>query len=100
MFYVYFISELNLRESSIIQEFIANPFLIDKHKFSIGVWVVFSSAKPLRAHIMNSSLTLRFSNKPYENVSSSDPRTYITDGDEFGKKTMSQVSTGCPNKKW
>ena len=78
-----FISDLNLREATIIQEFIANPFLIDGHKFSIGVYVVFSSAKPLRAYILNSTWEFRFSIKPYKNISAIDPRTYLTDGVDF-----------------
>ncbi len=89
--YVYFISDINLREQSIIQEFIANPFLIDGHKFCIGVSVGFSSAKPLRAYITNSTWTFRFTNKPYENISANDPGTYITDGNEFGVKHLSQA---------
>ncbi len=88
-----FISELDLREASIIQEFIANPFLIDGHKFSIGVYVVFSSAKPLRAYILNNTWELRFSSKPYmyDNISASDPGRYITDGPEFGMKRVGQA---------
>ncbi len=85
-------SDLKLRNRSIIQEFIENPLLIDGRKFSIGVYVMFSSAKPLRAYIHDSILTLRFSPKVYDAEKLHDnPRMYVTDGMEYGVEFIRQV---------
>ena len=87
------LSELNLQMKSIVQEFIANPFLIDGHKFNIGIFVIFTSGNPLRAYILDNMVIFRFCNTPYDPEKlHDDPTMYITDGEEFGRKPIREVS--------
>ncbi len=88
------LTDINFEKESIIQEFIDKPFLIDGRKFSIGVFVIFSSANPLRAYMEDNMFALRFSPVTYD-VENLDPRMYVTDGMEFGLKFIRQVSIGC-----
>ena len=87
--------DLNLEKNSIIQEYVSNPFLVDGRRFSLGVFVAFSSAKPLRAYILNSAYEIRFTAEEYDPMNFSNPRTYITDGwEEYGVKMVEEVSIG------
>ncbi|XP_072037308.1 uncharacterized protein [Amphiura filiformis] len=85
--------ELDLRKKSIIQEFIGNPFLIDGRKFSIGVHVAFTSARPLRAYVLDSIMVLRFCAKAYTPNNLTDFRSYISDGMEFGAQFIRQMDS-------
>ncbi|XP_072050224.1 probable tubulin polyglutamylase ttll-15 [Amphiura filiformis] len=85
--------ELDLRQKSIIQKFIGNPFLIDGHKFSIGVYVAFTSASPLRAHVLDSIMNLRFCPKAYTPDNFTDFRSYVSDGVEFGNQFVMQMDS-------
>ncbi len=86
-------SELNLQKNSIVQEFIANPFLIDGRKFNIGIFVIFTSGNPLRAYVQDNMVNFRFCKTPYDPEKLYDDSTmYITDGDEFGRMFMREVS--------
>ena len=62
----------------------SNPFLVGGVKFSMGVFVAFSSANPLRAYIWGGARSYRFCSKPYYPMNISDPATYVTDGVEIG----------------
>jgi len=45
------IDNLDLTKSeTFIQAYVSNPFLIDGHKFDIGVYVVVTSLEPLRLY--------------------------------------------------
>ncbi|XP_072016356.1 probable tubulin polyglutamylase ttll-15 [Amphiura filiformis] len=85
--------ELNFTQESVIQEFIENPFLVDGRKFSIGIYVAFSSAKPLRAYVLNSTATLRFCPQEYDPHNFTDMKTHITDGLEFGAQLVREVDS-------
>ncbi|XP_072043341.1 probable tubulin polyglutamylase ttll-15 [Amphiura filiformis] len=85
--------ELDLRPESIIQKFIGNPFLIEGRKFSIGVHVAFSSARPLRAYVLDSVVNLRFCREVYTPNNFTDFRSYISDGLEFGVKLIRQMDS-------
>ncbi|XP_030564047.1 tubulin polyglutamylase TTLL6 [Drosophila novamexicana] len=45
---------------SFVQEFIQKPFLVDGHKFDIGVYVVITSINPLRVYIYNGDVLFRY----------------------------------------
>ena len=49
--------------SGFVQEFVHDPFLIDGYKFDIGIYNMITSIDPLRIHIYNGDLLLRFSPK-------------------------------------
>ncbi len=88
-----FLSDINLQNTSLVQEFIKNPFLIDGRKFSISIFVMFTSANPLRAYVEENIVELRFSPKFYDaDKLHDDPAMYITDGMEFGFQFIRQVS--------
>ncbi|XP_072046427.1 probable tubulin polyglutamylase ttll-15 [Amphiura filiformis] len=82
--YVRKLTELDLSNVSLVQEFISNPFLITGRKFSQGVFVAFSSARPLRAYVLDKFMISRYCDKLYDPTDLSDPRTYVTDGMERG----------------
>ncbi len=69
---------------SLVQEYISNPFLIGKRKFSAGIFVAFSSTRPLRAYVLDKNVIARSCGKPYDPANFSDPLTYVTDGMENG----------------
>ncbi|XP_072044804.1 probable tubulin polyglutamylase ttll-15 [Amphiura filiformis] len=82
--YVRKLRELNLFNVSLVQEFISNPLLVTGRKFSIGVFVAFSSARPLRAYVLDKYMIFRYCGKLYDPADLSDPETYVTDGMERG----------------
>ncbi|KAH8381586.1 hypothetical protein KR093_008749, partial [Drosophila rubida] len=45
---------------SFVQEFIQKPFLVDGHKFDIGIYVVITSINPLRAYIYTGDVLFRY----------------------------------------
>lgn len=47
------------RPGSFVQEFVANPLLIDGYKFDIGVYTTVTSFDPLRVYIYNGDALLR-----------------------------------------
>ncbi len=69
---------------SLVQEFITNPFLFGKRKVSFGIFVAFSSTRPLRAYVLDKHVITRTCSKPYDPANFSDPLTYVTDGMENG----------------
>ncbi|XP_072046429.1 probable tubulin polyglutamylase ttll-15 [Amphiura filiformis] len=78
------LTELDMSKESLVQEFIQNPFLVTGRKFSLGVFVAFSSARPLRAYVSDKYMISRFCDKLYDHTDLSDPQTYVTDGMERG----------------
>ncbi|XP_072016194.1 probable tubulin polyglutamylase ttll-15 isoform X2 [Amphiura filiformis] len=71
--------DLDLKSPTIIQEFVANPFLIEGYKFNMGVYIVLTSINPLRAYILDSTVSLRFGGKKYIHGNYVDGTTYNTD---------------------
>lgn len=43
-----------------IQEYVTNPFLVDGHKFDIGVYTVITSVDPLRVYIYKGDVLFRY----------------------------------------
>ena len=88
----------NNGRSFLVQEFISNPFLIDNRKFSIGITVGFTSANPLRAYVLDSTMELRFCEKEYDAADLTDPASYVADGMEMYKiKFIEEVSLKSEN---
>ncbi len=43
-----------------VQEFISDPFLVDGHKFDIGVYTVITSVDPLRVYVFEGDILFRY----------------------------------------
>ena len=60
--YFFFFVEIDLHKGSdenFVQEYIANPYLIDKRKFDIGVYTVLTSIDPLRVYVYDQEVLIR-----------------------------------------
>eukprot|EP00899_Mesostigma_viride_P019338 jgi/Mesvir1/27405/Mv07205-RA.1 len=64
----------------LVQEFIANPHLIDGRKWDIGAYAVLTNVNPLRVYL-HEDILLRFSKKPY-----SVENPYLTDAYVIGEE--------------
>lgn len=55
------VSEIDLASGeSFVQEYVQKPFLVDGHKFDIGVYVVVTSVNPLRAYWYKGDVLFRY----------------------------------------
>lgn len=55
------ISEINLEsQGNFVQEYMKNPFLVDGHKFDIGVYTILTSVDPLRVYIYKGDVLFRY----------------------------------------
>ena len=50
------ISEVNVDDTSVISKYIANPLLINGHKFDLRIYVVVTSFEPLRIYVYKEGL--------------------------------------------
>ncbi|TRY69125.1 hypothetical protein TCAL_05107 [Tigriopus californicus] len=66
-------------EEFLVQAYIDDSFLIDGHRFDIGVYVLITSIKPFRAYMYDKDINLRFCPKKYQNGFPSDPQTYVVE---------------------
>ncbi|KAJ0176252.1 hypothetical protein K1T71_008426 [Dendrolimus kikuchii] len=67
---------------SFVQEFVQKPFLVDGHKFDIGIYVVITSVNPLRAYWYKGDVLFRYCPAKYYPF---DPKTldkYVI-GDDY-----------------
>ena len=62
-----------------VQEYIDKPFLINKRKFDIGVYVTLTSLNPLRLYIYDTDALLRFCANDYYPFNSSNIHSYVVD---------------------
>ena len=62
-----------------IQEFIANPYLIDNRKFDITVYVTLTSVDPLRVYLLDTDWALRVAPQEYQPIDYNNPAKYLTD---------------------
>ncbi|KAL3278856.1 hypothetical protein HHI36_016376 [Cryptolaemus montrouzieri] len=73
----------NLNSSStFVQEFVANPLLVNGHKFDIGIYTVITSIDPLRIYIYNGDAILRFCPVKYYPFDASNLDKYVV-GDDY-----------------
>ncbi|KAH8407063.1 hypothetical protein KR222_005194, partial [Zaprionus bogoriensis] len=75
--------EINLYSNdSFVQEFIQRPFLVDGHKFDIGVYVVITSINPLRAYIYIGDVLFRYCPEQYYPFDADNQDKYVV-GDNY-----------------
>lgn len=72
---------------TLVQEYMANPLLIDGKKFDIGIYAVLTSVEPLRVYTYEAESLLRFCAHPYldketQQFNSSDIDSYVV-GDDY-----------------
>lgn len=77
------IDEINFNDNNtFIQEFIDNPYLVDGHKFDIGVYVFITSIDPLRIYIYKGDVLFRYCTIKYYPFDSKQIDKYIV-GDDY-----------------
>uniref|UniRef100_A0A0M3HIR6 Tubulin tyrosine ligase n=1 Tax=Ascaris lumbricoides TaxID=6252 RepID=A0A0M3HIR6_ASCLU len=77
------IEELDLNEAgTFVQQFVANPLLIDGRKFDIGIYTVITSVSPLRVYVYENDVLLRFCSKVYNPFDAEDIGKYVV-GDNY-----------------
>ncbi|XP_020817549.1 tubulin polyglutamylase TTLL6 [Drosophila serrata] len=67
---------------SFVQEFVQRPYLVDGHKFDIGVYVVITSVNPLRAYIYTGDVLFRYCPVKYYPFDAENVDKYIV-GDDY-----------------
>lgn len=61
-FCLFYFTDIDLSKGSdenFVQEYIANPFLVDERKFDIGVYTVLTSIDPLRVYVYDQEVLIR-----------------------------------------
>ncbi|XP_067028366.1 probable tubulin polyglutamylase ttll-15 isoform X2 [Acropora muricata] len=79
------LKEIDLTKGSneyFVQEYIANPLLVDGRKFDIGVYTVLTSIDPLRVYVYDREVLVRFCEKAYYPFDPEDERKYVV-GDTY-----------------
>jgi tubulin polyglutamylase TTLL7 len=59
------IEKIQPTDNFIVQEYIANPYLLDKYKFDLRIYALVTSCDPLRAFIFNNGL-VRLGTEKYQ----------------------------------
>lgn len=65
-----------------VQEYIANPLLVDQHKFDIGIYTVLTSIDPLRVYVYDKEVLIRFCDAVYYPFDPENEKKYVV-GDEY-----------------
>lgn len=75
-------AELDMtKEGSFIQQYVDKPFLIDGHKFDIGIYTILTSINPLRVYIVEDDALFRFCPEEYYPFDSSIRDKYVVHDD-------------------
>lgn len=81
--YIRGVDEIDFEDhNSFIQEYIQKPFLVDGHKFDIGVYVIITSIDPLRVYIYKGEILFRYCPQKYYPFDASDEDKYVV-GDNY-----------------
>ena len=76
------VDQLDLTASdTFIQEFVQDPFLVDKRKFDIGIYTIITSVDPLRIYVLDSEWLLRFCTVDYYPFDVHDFNKYVVGED-------------------
>lgn len=76
------LSQLDLTTAgSFVQEYIDNPFLVDGHKFDIGIYTTLTSVNPLRIYVHQSDALLRFCPEKYHPFDAGNKNKYVVQDD-------------------
>jgi tubulin monoglycylase TTLL15 len=77
------LDEINFNDNeTFIQEFVQKPFLVDGHKFDIGVYVTITSLDPLRVYIYYGDILFRYCPQKYYPFDPSNVDKYVV-GDDY-----------------
>ncbi|CAH0686400.1 unnamed protein product [Spodoptera exigua] len=77
------VSEIDLtNETTFVQEFVQRPFLVDGHKFDIGVYVVLESVNPLRVYWYKGDVLFRYCPTKYYPFDPNNLDKYVI-GDDY-----------------
>lgn len=76
-------TELNLdSNSTFVQEYLRNPYLVDGYKFDIGIYVVITSIDPLRVYIYQGDVLFRYCPEKYHPFDPKNLNKYVV-GDDY-----------------
>ena len=87
--YTLSLTDINLDQNSLVQEFISDQYLIHGHTFQTGVYVLMTSIDPLRVYIYANEFNHRLAPEKFSKTNFDDPRSYITDGHDGENKIVS-----------
>ncbi|CAG5043659.1 unnamed protein product [Parnassius apollo] len=77
------VSEIDLSSGeSFVQEYVQKPFLVDGHKFDIGVYVVLTSVNPLRVYYYTGDILFRYCPAKYYPFDPKNLDKYVV-GDDY-----------------
>ncbi|XP_048586419.1 probable tubulin polyglutamylase ttll-15 isoform X2 [Nematostella vectensis] len=77
--------DINLDSSSrdtFVEEFISNPYLIDKRKCDLGIYTVLTSINPLRVYVYEDEILIRCCIQDYHPLDVTNEKQYVV-GDEY-----------------
>lgn len=81
--YIRGLDEIDFNDhNSFIQEYIQSPFLVDGHKFDIGVYVIITSIDPLRIYMYKGEILFRYCPHQYYPFDPTDQDKYVV-GDNY-----------------
>lgn len=77
------VSEVRLDDAdTFVQEFVADPYLVDGHKFDMGVYVTVTSVAPLRVYMYSGDVLFRYCPLPYHPFDARQLDKYVV-GDDY-----------------
>lgn len=77
------IGEMRLDDGdSFVQEFVDDPYLVDGHKFDMGVYVTVTSVNPLRVYVYDGDVLFRYCPLPYHPFDARELDKYVV-GDDY-----------------
>ncbi len=78
MFVFLLVTDIELNKECLVQELITNQFLLHGHVMTIAIFVIITSAVPLRVYILDSDHMNTLASKPWQPDNFTDPETYVT----------------------